>query len=511
MLEGYNFFLRETLARGFTFGFDLGYRGTPNSMLGVKNLSSCLEYPEVVDRSIRKELEAGRIMGPLVSLPFSVFQINPVGLVPKKVKGEFRMITNLSSPKGSSINDGIVEEFVHVSYGSLEEAIRLICQCGPSPFLAKLDIKHAYRIIPIQPAQYNLLCFRWKGEFFVDRCLPMGARSSAYIFEMLSSAIHFIAKKVGIKWLVHYLDDFLLICHTRRGCLEYMNLFIGLLNELGVPLALDKTLGPLQCIEFLGYLIDILNAEIRLPHEKLKKCKDLIQSLLVRDRCKVKRIQSLAGMLQFACGVIIPGRAFLVRLYNLIRGKTNPNFSVQLTAEVKEDLRVWLGFLQNFNGVALYREQLFLSPQVLHIYTDAAKTLGCGGVFGPHWFSVAWPSRWWLDQNITFLELVPIYLAIQSWGSMLRDKYVYFHTDNEALSFVINKLSSKEPLVMTVIRKLVSLLLSFNIMARAKHVPGVLNSMSDALSRLQISHFKQLHPEANLSPSVVLPLQDLFH
>ena len=162
MLANYDPVVRDTLSNGFTFGFDLGFRGRPNSSFHVKNLRSCLEFPEVVDRSIAKELEAGRFVGPLSTLPFREFQINPVGLVPKKTPGEFRMITNLSSPRGTSINDGILEDFVHVSYSSLEDAIRLICRCGPSPFLAKLDIKHAYRLVPIRPSQYNLLCFRWK-------------------------------------------------------------------------------------------------------------------------------------------------------------------------------------------------------------------------------------------------------------------------------------------------------------------------------------------------------------
>ena len=510
MLANYDPVVRNTLANGFTFGFDLGFRGRPNSSLHVKNLRSCLEFPEVVDRSIAKELEAGRFVGPLSTLPFREFQINPVGLVPKKTPGEFRMITNLSSPRGTSINDGILEDFVHVSYSSLEDAIRLICRCGPSPFLAKLDIKHAYRLVPIRPSQYNLLCFRWKEKFFVDRSLPMGARSSAFIFEMFSSAIHFLAKQLGVLWLVHYLDDFLLISPSRIGCVEYMNLFIGLLRELGVPIAEEKTLGPLQCLEFLGYLIDTLNGEVRLPADKLQRCRDLIQSLLERPRCKVRKIMSLAGMLQFACGVIVPGRAFLVRLYNLVRGKSNPEYSVSLTAEVKKDLVVWLDFLSNFNGISLYREQLFLSPEVIHVYTDASKNIGCGGVFGPRWFAVVWPSEWWLAQNITFLELVPILVALTVWGPLLRNKYVYFHTDNEALSFCLNKLTSKEPLVMESIRSIVRLTLSFNIMIRAKHIAGFLNSMADALSRQQIDVFRGLHPEAEMLPATVPALQDLL-
>ena len=507
MLDGYNQVLRHTLCSGFSFGFDIGYRGSPNSSLRVKNLLSCEDFPDIVDRSLEKEISAGRMIGPLAVLPFQDFQLNPIGLVPKKARGEFRMITNLSSPKGSSVNDGILEDFVHVSYASVEDAVRLICQCGPSPFLAKLDIKHAFRIIPIRPSQYHLLCVKWKDQFFVDRCLPMGARSSSHIFEMFSSAIHFLAKKVGIRWLVHYLDDFLLICHSEAGCAEYMNLFTGLLRKLGVPLALEKTLGPTQCLEFLGYLLDILKGEIRLPEDKLQKCKDQIKALLSLKRCKVHRIQSLAGLLQFACGVIVPGRAFLVRLYNLIRGRSNPHFSVHISKEVKKDLLVWLSFLEQFNGVSLYREQLFLSPKVQHIYTDASK-IGCGGVLGSKWFSVEWPSSWWSSQNITFLELIPIFLALKAWGPLLKDIYIIFHTDNLALSFCINKKTSKEPLVMEVIRKIVFIELSLNIMSRAKHIPVFLNNLSDALSRLQVPQFKHLHPEADAQPTATLPLQD---
>ena len=510
-LAGYDPVRRDILTQGFTFGFDLGFRGRPNSVLNVKNLTSCSDYPEAVDRAIDKEVQAGRFLGPLEQLPFDEFQINPVGLVPKKAPGEFRMITNLSSPRGQSINDGILDEFVHISYSTLEDAVRLICKCGPSPFLAKLDIKHAFRLIPIKPSQHNLLCFRWRDKFFIDRCLPMGARSSSHIFNLFSSSIHFLAKQLGVMWLIHYLDDFLLISPSRVGCVEYMNIFIGILNELGVPIAVEKTLGPLQCIEFLGYLIDILNGEIRLPADKLQRCRDLIRSFLGREKCKVRKVQSLAGLLNFACGVVVPGRAFLARLYNLTRGHRNPEHSVRLTAEVKKDLEVWLDFLTNFNGVSIFREQLFLSPDVVHIYTDASGSLGCGGVFERQWFAIAWPSEWWSSQNITFLELVPIWVAIKVWGSELRNKYVVLHTDNQALAYCINKLTSKESRLMGAIRQIVRLLLAFNVKARAEHIAGSLNSRSDALSRLQLDVFRRLHPEADRLPVTVPSLQDLLN
>ena len=36
------------------------------------------------------------------------------------------MITHLSSPEGSSINDGIEQQFSNVSYASVEDAIKVV-------------------------------------------------------------------------------------------------------------------------------------------------------------------------------------------------------------------------------------------------------------------------------------------------------------------------------------------------------------------------------------------------
>ena len=52
---------------------------------------------------IIKELEAGRVVGPFTSLPFETLQVSPLGLVPKKQPGEYRVIHHLSYPEGSRL------------------------------------------------------------------------------------------------------------------------------------------------------------------------------------------------------------------------------------------------------------------------------------------------------------------------------------------------------------------------------------------------------------------------
>lgn len=47
---------------------------------------------------------------------------------------------------------------------------------------------------------------------------------------------------------------------------------------------------------------------------------------------------------------------------------------------------------------------------------------------------------------------------------------------------------------MAFVRKLVSICLHYNILFKAKHIPGVRNEMADALSRLQVRTFRRLTP-----------------
>ena len=78
---------------------------------------------------------------------------------------------------------------------------------------------------------------------------------------------------------------------------------------------------------------------------------------------------------------------------------------------------------------------------------------------------------------------MPILLALETWGYKMKNSVVVLHTDNEALVSVINKQSSKEKLVMVLVRRLVVAGLKYNIVCQAQQVPGRYNTMADALSR----------------------------
>ena len=73
-----------------------------------------MDNPTSVNDKLSKELAAGRIVGPFDSPPFETFRVSPLGIVPKKLPGEFRLIHQLSYPEGLSVNDGIPKKLANI-------------------------------------------------------------------------------------------------------------------------------------------------------------------------------------------------------------------------------------------------------------------------------------------------------------------------------------------------------------------------------------------------------------
>ena len=232
---------------------------------------------------------------------------------------------------------------------------------------------------------------------------------------------------------------------------------------------------------------------------------ELISVFLQRKKVTLREIQSLTGLLNFACAVVIPGRAFLRRLIDLTIGIKAPHHKIKLSKEVKEDLKVWKTFLAQFNGRSIFLSDTWVNSNTLNLYTDACGALGFGAVFGSKWCYGEWPDSW-RHSNIAFLEFYPIVLSLFLWGHKMQNRRILFLTDYEAIVHVINKQSCRDKSLMFFVWKMVLASLTHNIVFNAKHIPGVTNKLADALSRLQVHTFKQLAPiHTNKSPTGIPP------
>ena len=104
---------------------------------------------------------------------------SPIGLVPKGYQvNKWRMIVDLSSPAGSSINDGISDDLCSMLYSSVDNTIHIIRELDRGTQLVKLDIKDAYHITPVHPANYCLLGICWQGNTYVDCAMAFGPDQS---------------------------------------------------------------------------------------------------------------------------------------------------------------------------------------------------------------------------------------------------------------------------------------------------------------------------------------------
>ena len=102
---------------------------------------------------------------------------------------------------------------------------------------------------------------------------------------------------------------------------------------------------------------------------------------------------------------------------------------------------------------------------------------------------------------MSFLELVPVLLAIQLWGqTRMSNKKILMHIDNMGLVSVANKQISKSKRIMLLLRPLVLLFLQYNIIFKACHIRTEVNQIADALSRKQFTRFQELAPDAQSQP-----------
>ena len=92
--------------------------------------------------------------------------------------GRWRLIVDLSSPKGASDNDGIEPEVCSVRYTSVDAACKRVVAKGRGAMLAKFDVEGAFRTVPVHPDDRWLLGMKWEGKVYVDKVLPFGLWSA---------------------------------------------------------------------------------------------------------------------------------------------------------------------------------------------------------------------------------------------------------------------------------------------------------------------------------------------
>ena len=179
----------QGIANGFRVDFEPGIAVEGWEYAVSKGLS------EIVAHYLVDELKAGRIAVAGTTRETQGLEIHcsPFGIIPKENKpGKFHLILNLSAPENHSVNDGINKELASLSYVTVDEVAETVQRLSRGTLMAKMDIRQAYRNIPVHPLDRRLLGMLWKDKVYIDTTLLFVLRSAPLIFMAIADAEQWI-------------------------------------------------------------------------------------------------------------------------------------------------------------------------------------------------------------------------------------------------------------------------------------------------------------------------------
>ena len=378
----------QILVRGIQQGFCVGHDQSVGELRRCRgNMCSSREQRAVIQEYLDEEVEASRVWRVSPKEEAKV-HCSPFGVIPKKGKpGRWRLIVDLSTLDGGSVNEGVSKEWSSLHYMSMDHVVEQVFKVGRGAKMAKADVKKVYRNVPVHPDDRWLLGMEWQGATFVDGTLPFGLRSAPLLFTALGDALEWVAKAHGAGWLRHYIDDFVTVgAPGTDECARSMRAFKEVCGRMGMPLDDGKEEGLAMVLTFLGMELDTLQGEIRLPQERLLGLRKKLEEWRGMKSCRKREFLLVVGHLNHACRAVRVGRLFMRRLLDLNTTVRSLDRRVHLNVAARVDLEWWGRFGIHWSGMAMMRSVVAAEEPQVELWTDASGSWGCGAVWGTRWF-----------------------------------------------------------------------------------------------------------------------------
>ena len=306
---------------------------------------------------------------------------------------------------------------VHFKIEDLRLALNLLDE---NDYMARLDIKDAYLLVPMDQGCKKYLRFEFS--------------SAPYVFTKIIKSVANFLRNQGIK-LVVYLDDFLILAKSKEACKKQTEPTAALLISLGFVMNWAKSdLEPNRACRFLGMIINSRDMLVELPREKRIKIKNILESMLSNPRIQIKNLTSSIGILVAACPAVAYGWLFykqleIVKKNALIKHNKDTDKWVTLSAGAIDELRWWKS--QILTSTNKIRSSLFDAV----IFSDASTT-GWGAVYGRLTAHGLWDEGE-REKHINFLEIKAALLALKTLAHSCLNKHILLRVDNTtALSYI---------------------------------------------------------------------------
>ena len=354
--------------------------------------------------------------------------ISDVFLVPKP-NGRNRLILNLKN----------LNRFVSTNHFKLEDGRTVTRLLKQECFMAKVDLKDAYYLVPIHESCQKYLRFRINDTLFEFTCLPIGLNTAPYVFRKILKPVVAYLRRLGFHSVI-YLDDLLLIGDSFSRCLENVKMTQGLLNRLGFIInRLKSQMRPKQRCCFLGFIYDSKQMSVELPEAKRLKIDNLLKNIREGQKTRIRKFAEIVEFLVACCPAVKYGWAYTKaceRQKYLALKANNNNYEAHMNVskEVMEEFRWWRSI--GSRSEDSIRETRF----ELVIFTDASLTgwgAFCNGKRAQGHRKGDEKIR-----HINCLELIAALLGLKCFAESYRDSQILLRIDNTTAVSYINRMGA---------------------------------------------------------------------
>lgn len=393
----------------------------------------------------------------------------------------------------------------------------------PGDWMCKLDIEGAYHGVPLHPSTWRLMAFSFQGEVFFWKAIPFGWSWAPLIFTKIMRPVVTELRSRGVR-LSSYLDDFLFLASSLEEMRRVEVMVRSLFLSLGLLIKEGKTTfsSPTRNLEFLGLLIStdpsLPSPTVSVPSSKRQPLAATARRLLSRSLVHKRDLARFLGSTAATISAFLPARFATFHLHRLLSSRPEWDSLLLLNQQCKDELNFWK---ETFASPTFSHSRPLLPPSTpTHTLTTDASAWGWGATLHTSIpFSIPrvdlqepWgPVPSTLHNNI--LETKAILTALRrllSSNTLPPNSSLLIRSDNTvALAALVNICSRRSPTINRLAASISSLLTQHSIrLCRPVHLPGVLNTRADRLSRGWLG--RRAHMEYPLRPEWVSSLSQLL-
>ena len=428
------------------------------------------EETESLETEVGKMISKGAIT-PVESGTENGF-VSSIFLVPKK-DGGHRPIINLKRLNYFVPHHHFKMEGIHMLKDLLKQG----------DFMAKIDLKDAYFAVPISEPDKKYLRFRWKSQMYQFNCLPFGLSCAPWVFTKITKAVAAVLREMGVR-IIMYIDDMLIMAESETLLRDHVKGVVYLLENLGFVINFPKSsLEPKRALEFLGFQVDSMSMELKLPGDKIKNIRGEARKILAADHVTALTLSRVLGKMNAATKAICMAPLFYRQLQAelqqaLSKSCQDYNTPIHLSPMAREELEWWNTHFTNWNGRSLIAKK----PNV-SLETDASLT-GWGAVCRGVRTGGPW-SREEQNLHINCLEMLAAFLAFKCFFREERSIHILLKMDNtSAIAYINKKGGTVSPTLNKLNKEFWLWCMERDITVQAQHLAGALNCTADAESRV---------------------------